>query len=155
MLAFTIRAAADGVDEPDQNEEILTGRLLLPVETVETQKSYPLLIELTISPEWHINSNKPLEEFLIPTEISFSPTPGISFGRVEYMEPELRKFSFSETEMSVYEGRVYARTTLTVAPNPGESEFVIRGLIYYQACHPSSRGGRKGRGCQACQPGYI
>ena len=125
-------------DSGVQDEEILRARLLLPAESLAKQNSYTILVELQIGTEWHINSNQPLEEFLIPTTISFEQADGVSFGRVDYQEPELRDFSFSDTKVSVYEGRVYARTTITISPDYAEPDLVIRGIVNYQACNDHS-----------------
>ena len=76
------------------NDRLLTGSLLLPAKQFQKQKSYPILIQLEIANGWHINSNQPLEDFLIPTEITFDEYEGVAFGKVRYEEPELRNFSF-------------------------------------------------------------
>ncbi len=50
----------------------------MPAEELAKQNSYTILIELNIAEGWHINSNQPLEEFLIPTDIEFQETEGLS-----------------------------------------------------------------------------
>jgi len=87
---------------------------------------------------WHINSNQPLEDFLIPTELKFDETEGVTFGKIRYEDPELRKFSFSDKKMSVYEGKVYALTTITISPDINVDELKISGQVYYQACNDAS-----------------
>jgi thiol:disulfide interchange protein DsbD len=121
-----------------QEEEILQGRLILPVKQITKEESYSILIELNITNGWHINSNQPLEDFLIPTEITFQTQEGISYGRIQYMQPELKNFAFSDTKMSVYEGVVYARSSITVSPDYADSVLIIKGNIYYQACNDQS-----------------
>ena len=119
-------------------EKIVRARLILPVEALPRQASYEVLIEMQVSEGWHINSNKPLEDFLIPTEINFEPQDGLSFGKITYMNPEMRKFAFSETMLSVYQDKAYARTTVTVSPDFQGTETVIRGTVYFQACNDQS-----------------
>jgi len=119
-------------------ESILSVRIELPVQSIQIQESYPLLIELSISEGWHINSNKPLEEFLIPTELGFSEQDGVSFGRIHFSKPEIRDFAFSETPMSVYEGVTYFKSSITVSPDFAGDELTIEGTIYYQACNDYS-----------------
>ncbi len=138
FFAATLLWAGPGDQFADKAEEILTARILLPAEELTKQESYQLLVEMSIKENWHVNSNEPLEDFLIPTEIKFDETEGITFGKIRYMEPELRKFSFSDTKMSVYEGRVYALTTVTISPNIKVSELKISGNIFYQACNDES-----------------
>jgi thiol:disulfide interchange protein DsbD len=121
-----------------EKEEIIRVRLITPAETLIKQESFSILLEISILEGWHINSDQPLEDFLIPTKIKFDESSGISFGRIQYMEPELRKFSFSDTKMSVYEGKIYALTTITISPTFEESEIKLSGKLYFQACNDKS-----------------
>ena len=124
--------------DEQEKEKILRARIILPVESLQRQASYELLIEMQVGEGWHINSNKPLEDFLIPTEINFEAREGVSFGKISYMKPEMKKFAFSETMLSVYEKTAYAKTTITISPDLDASEIVIRGSVYYQACNDQS-----------------
>jgi thiol:disulfide interchange protein DsbD len=127
---------------PDQinneNEEILKARLIAPTKSLVKQESSPILVEITIQDGWHINSDQPLEDFLIPTKIKFDDRSGVSFGRIQYLEPELKKFSFSDTKMEVYEGRIYVLTTITISPTFEDSELKLSGKLFYQACNDMS-----------------
>ena len=137
ILVGTIYAGpGDAVS--DEREEIVRARLITPTDNLIKQESSSILVEINISEGWHINSSQPLEDFLIPTKISFQETDGVTFGRIQYLEPELRKFSFSDREMSVYEGKIYVLTAITISPDLGESEIKLSGSIYYQACNDES-----------------
>jgi thiol:disulfide interchange protein DsbD len=127
-----------GIQVVIAQEPILQGRLLLPVQQIQVQRSYPILIEVSIADGWHINSNKPLEEFLIPTEVEFSERGSVSFGKINYTKPDLRSFAFSETPMSVYEGVVYIKSSLTVAPDFPIDSLNIECIIRFQACNDES-----------------
>jgi len=65
-----------------------------------------VLVTAEIEPEYHINSNKPTEEYLIPTALKFEPIENATYGEINYPEPEMATFSFSEEELSVYQGDV-------------------------------------------------
>jgi thiol:disulfide interchange protein DsbD len=139
IFVFIVMLHAGLTDQDSgDKEEIVRARLITPVETLVKQESFSILLEITILEGWHINSHQPLEDFLIPTEIIFDESSGISFGRIQYMNPELRKFSFSDTKMSVYEGKIYALTTITISPTYEESEIKLSGKLYYQACNDKS-----------------
>jgi len=143
LILFSIMLAAplpadDTIYQAEDQNDIVRGKIILPVNALARQNSYTVLIELNISNGWHINSHQPLEEFLIPTEISFTSMPGISFGKTDFQKPELRSFAFSETEMSVFEGKAYAKTTITITPDFTDQELVLRGIIYFQACNDQS-----------------
>jgi thiol:disulfide interchange protein DsbD len=138
LFVLTISYAGPGEQQSPESEEILSARLILPAKKLAKQDSYPVLVELNIAEDWHINSNQPLEDFLIPTEVKFDEAEAISFGKIRYMDPELRKFTFSDTKMSVYEGKVYVYSTVTISPNISTNEIKISGQVFYQACNDES-----------------
>ena len=138
ILLIVLITSAVNTQAPWDTQDILSGKLFLPAKQLKIRQSYDLLIELDIKEGWHINSNQPLEEFLIPTEITFDSQEEISFGRVQYGEPELKKFPFSEMNLSIYEGIVYAKSTITISPEFADSILIINGQIHYQACNDES-----------------
>ncbi len=138
LIMIHMAFAGPGDQSLENQADILRARIILPAEVLSKQQSYYLLVEVTIKEGWHINSNEPLEEFLIATEIQFADVEGITFGKFRYIEPELKKFLFSDTKMSVYEGKIYGLTTITVSPEFEEPELKISGTVFYQACNDES-----------------
>jgi len=133
ILLFTLNLSVFA-----QNDSQVSAKLIFPVEQMAKQNSYEILIKIEIEDLWHINSNQPLEDFLIGTEISFESVEGLTFGKIQFPEPELKTFAFSEGEMSVYEGTIYALSTVTVSPNVELEQINIIGYVYYQACDDQS-----------------
>jgi thiol:disulfide interchange protein DsbD len=119
-------------------ENVLTAQIYFSVDKLARQQSYTCLIEIKINPEWHINSHTPLGDFLIPTELSFEPVEGITYGRTRYMPPKLRTFSFSESEVSVYDNTTYIQTTVTVTPDLAADRVEFKANLTYQACNDYS-----------------
>ena len=64
-------------------------------------KTAELVLEL--APGWHINANKPTEDFLIPTVLD---TGGVGSDGVTYPEATERKLSFHDAPLQLYEGQV-------------------------------------------------
>lgn len=58
--------------------------------------------------EWHINSHKHGDEFLIPTLVEVEPFERLAFGYMYYPEGKMKRFSFSPDPISVYAGDVLA-----------------------------------------------
>ena len=138
ICGLVFNLAASNTQWQDQQESIVQARFILPQQKFQRQQSYTILVEADILEGWHINSHKPLEKNLILTEVGFRETKGVSSGRIQYMEPVLMKFSFSDTDVSVFEGRVYFKTNLTISPDAADSALMIQGFIYYQACNDAS-----------------
>jgi hypothetical protein len=94
---------------------------------------------------FHINSNRPLAKFLIPTSLKVEGPGGVKVGPVSYPRALMRNFSFSESQLSVYEGRVILRFNITIPPSFATGVLPLRARLKYQSCNeeacfpPSSR----------------
>ncbi len=83
-----------------------------------------LAVHIDIASGWHINSNQPYQDYLIPTTLSTSDG---TFKTLIYPEPIDRQLGFERSILSLYEGAVVLKAQ---AAEPG-----IRQLqIQLQAC---------------------
>ncbi|MBU2580889.1 MAG: DUF255 domain-containing protein [Alphaproteobacteria bacterium] len=73
-----------------------------------TRDGGAVLVRLAIAPGWHVNADKPLEDFLIPTRLGLA---GGAPAEVAYPKPITRKLSFNGSDMTLYEGDVELRLT--------------------------------------------
>ncbi|MFQ5818144.1 MAG: protein-disulfide reductase DsbD domain-containing protein [Terriglobia bacterium] len=102
-------------------------------------------LTVDIMPGFHINSNQPLQEYLIPTEV-FLPAPTgpavpklrdeFELTGVSYPKAELKSFGFAPGEkLAVYEGRVEIAVRLRARPaaQPGQRKLALG--LRYQACN--------------------
>ena len=108
-----------------------------PVELVTAQRGAQTMVNLDfrIPADYHINSNTPKSEFLIPTALKMDLPTDIVLGKIEYPAGEDRTFPFSPDEkLSVYSGDF----TIAIAVHPLHSvvpgKYVMRGVLRYQAC---------------------
>jgi thiol:disulfide interchange protein DsbD len=86
------------------------------------------VVTATIENGWHINSNKPLDDFVIPTKLSFDGTELVS---AEYPPHTVRTFTFSGGQkLAVYEGTI--QIPFTAKLQTGDK---IKGKLHYQACN--------------------
>jgi hypothetical protein len=110
---------------------------VLPVEpvTIQPGKSATLNMRFRINSGFHINSNKPTQEVLIPTTVRLSPPSEMLVGKLEYPAGELMALPFMpEEKLSVYSGtfNVTALLKTTNVVSPGS--YRVRGELRYQAC---------------------
>lgn len=88
-------------------------------------------ITATITNGWHINSNKPLDEFVIPTELKLDPATA-DLVSAEYPAHVVRSFTFSGgNKLAVYEGTIAIKFAAKLKNGAKE----IRARIHYQACN--------------------
>jgi DsbC/DsbD-like thiol-disulfide interchange protein len=84
---------------------------------------------------FHINSNRPLAKFLIPTSLKIEAPGGIRVGPVSYPRALIRSFSFSPDKLSVYEGRAVLRFNVTIPANFSSGITELRVRLKYQSCN--------------------
>lgn len=92
--------------------------------------SYLLKVFLHIKDDWHINSDKPLEDFFIPTTVTLDSLDQSEY-KIKFSKALVKKFGFSENELSVFEGTVTLRIKLT----PNQAKILTGGVVGYQACN--------------------
>ncbi len=108
-----------------------------PIPTVIAQRTSQTLVPLhfRVAPGFHINSNAPKSEFLIPTQLKMDVPTDIVVGKIQYPEGKDVSFPFSPDEkLNVYSGDF----TINVAVHPLHSvvpgKYVMHGSLRYQAC---------------------
>lgn len=90
-------------------------------------------IVLSIPKGLHVNSYSPKSEYAIPTRVSVSASGANAFG-VTYPPGKMRKFSFSDTPISVYEGRAVFGFKVTVPKGFRGNYLNVKTSVRYQAC---------------------
>jgi len=90
-------------------------------------------VVLSIPKGLHVNSYRPKSEYAIPTRVSVSAAGAKAFG-VTYPAGKMRKFSFSETPISVYEGRAVFGFKVTVPKGFRGRYLTVKATVRYQAC---------------------
>jgi len=92
-----------------------------------------LVVDLSIKPGWHINSNKPLDQDLIPTMLQLAE--GAKKGRLtnlEYPKAILKSLGFQREILALYEGKI----RLAAIIEEHNSDTVIIPLeLRLQACN--------------------
>ncbi len=104
---------------------------------VEQGKEFNVDLGLAIDNGWHINSQKPHDDFLIPSEIT-SKGSGIKLIKVKYPKAHDIKLAFSEAPLSVYEGSVVAGLIFRADKNAPVGNQKVNITLDYQACNDMS-----------------
>jgi len=95
-------------------------------------------LRVRIQESWHVHSNKPLEEFLIPTLLTVTPPEGITLRGVFYPEPVLLELDFSDEPLAVFENEFVIGIALEIGPGVAPGTYPIAGALQYQACDDKS-----------------
>lgn len=97
-----------------------------------------LAVKINIEEKWHINSNKPYDEFLIPTELTLAENKNFQLVKVIYPKAKDYKFDFSENPLSVWEKEVVLGSVIKVNENVKPGTYSLIFVIDYQACNNMS-----------------
>lgn len=133
FLLIPLTVAAQSVPKA---EDVVSLRAEPAQLTIAAGRTASLTLSVQIIPSFHINSNKPLEGYLIPSEV-FLPAAGeFELIEVKYPEAKLKTFSFAPGEkLAVYEGMIElpVRLRARAGIKPGARKLAL--ALRYQACN--------------------
>lgn len=114
--------------------EIVKPQVSAPAEPVARGRAFSVSVIAVIRPGFHIQANKVLEDYLIPTTLEAQLPGGVKLVDTTYPKARLVKFPFNPKEMAVYEGKVELRIKLeaNVAAPLGKATLPL--TLRYQAC---------------------
>ncbi len=137
-LSMIIPLAFLGLFAFGQNQDIVAVKVVPAVEILKPGQTCALTLEVAVRAPYHINSDQPLDDFLIGTTVDFKSEPGLTYKKVTFPPAEMRKLELSDKPMSIYEGTIKITAELVLAPDFKGREVTIAGTLGYQACDDRS-----------------
>ena len=101
-------------------------------QAAPTNRPATVTIAIAIDPGWHINSNKPLDPYLIPTSVRLELPAGWSAGEPAFPPHRTADLAFSDEPVAVFEGVLTVTVPITAGPRPWPE--TLRGAVRAQAC---------------------
>jgi hypothetical protein len=105
--------------------------------------SAALRVRVVIPKGWHIQSDAPLDDFLIPTEV-MATGEGLEFGKPSFPKPLMKEFPALGGKVALFEDTVEVRVPVkrakgfkSTATALGESLKQVQVTLRYQACNDS------------------
>lgn len=117
---------------PDPNISVVG---YFAADKVQRGRTVRVAMVIDIPSGYHINSNRPLETYLIATQLKIEAPNGVRIGAVTYPRPLLKSFKFSKKKLSVYEGQTRLRVTLTVPENYSGGRLDLKTNVRLQSCN--------------------
>jgi thiol:disulfide interchange protein DsbD len=94
-----------------------------------------IAVRAMIKNEWHINSDAPLDKYLIPTVLEVTAPEGITVAGILYPEPEMLKLQISDAKMPLYHGAVNFGAIIECSDDIAPGDYTIRAALKYQGCN--------------------
>ncbi|PKK83516.1 MAG: hypothetical protein CVT49_08330 [candidate division Zixibacteria bacterium HGW-Zixibacteria-1] len=129
-------AASNGVfgdfgnAQEEQLAEIIT---VISNSSLQPGKTYDAAVIINIKENWHINSVKPFQDWLIPAELHIDTTNEFTPLNITFTGASTI-FLLGEN-MSVYNDSVIIRFSLAVDENTAGGDYTVPVLFTYQACN--------------------
>lgn len=134
VAALLLSPAARGEEIPPP-ESIVSASLRADADRLVAGTSFRLVVVADVRQGWHVNSHTPNEDFLIPTQVSLFPVPGLTVSPPKYPAHREMKFAFSEKPLAVYEGRVLFRFDGTVDALAIPGPRTLTATVEFQPCN--------------------
>lgn len=93
-----------------------------------------LKLKAQVRAGFHVNSNAPADEFLIPLKLTWPAGP-VEAGPVTYPQPQFEKYAFSAKPVSVFSGNFDIVTKLKAPASAAPGVVPITGKLRFQACN--------------------
>jgi hypothetical protein len=118
-----------------QEEAFVKVTPFLSQDKIRPGDTFKAAFRVNIAPGYHINGNELTDPYLLPTELILEEQPGLE--SQEYLFPPSRsaKFSFSESELPVYEGQIVLGVLIKAKKDLPVGSHKLKGKLIYQACN--------------------
>lgn len=131
--AFAILLSAISLSSPAQTSNALT---ITPTEKVAIRRGGEADVKLKaqLRTGFHVNSDKPTDEYLIPLRLTWSKEP-LQTEQITYPKPQFEKYEFSMTPLSVFSGTFEIVTRFKAPATAAPGPVIVNGKLRYQACN--------------------
>ena len=126
-------AASPSPEPPRISSQSVVKVTAEPVEIVAGQ-SNEVVVKINTQSGYHINANPASFEYLKATELDLQDTPELTVDYIYYPNPQVKKFSFSEQDLRVYEGETQLRVRLNVEKAAPKGSLTMPAKLNVQAC---------------------
>ena len=114
---------------------------MAPVGRVQVKPggSATVQLDFRVGSEFHINSNKPKSEVLIPTALHLSANEPVKIAAINYPPGQDMSFPFAPTEkLNVYSGDFTITAIVKASTKAAAGNYPISGELHFQACDRSA-----------------
>ena len=104
-------------------------------DKIKRPRSAQGTVAMEIPAGLHVQSNRPLDKFLVPTKLEIEAPQGIKVSSISYPRALMRNLKFSKGKVAVFEGRAMMRFNVTVPASYSGNSAELKGRLRFQACN--------------------
>ncbi len=129
-------AAAQSMPNP---ATVVTPATYVSLDKVPRGQNFEAAVVVNIAKGFHMNSNKPSEDYLIPTTLTPNPPAGIKVVDTIYPPGQMKTFTFSPKKpLNVYTDSVTLKLKLAAESSAPLGAVSIPVTLRYQACNDTA-----------------
>lgn len=134
-VAFVFSVGSLVAQRLPRADTVVKPAVYLSLEPVPRGRTFELAVVAQIQEGFHVNANKVLEDYLIPTTLTPELPAGVKLLETKYPDGQQLKFEFSEQPLNVYEGTFTMRLKLEAAKDAPLGALRVPITLRYQACN--------------------
>jgi thioredoxin:protein disulfide reductase len=135
-ILFSLLSISAAMPQSGIDKQYASMKSYLSSDKVHAGSTIKLAVKTTVEKGWHINSNKPKDDFLIATELTAASDKNIaSLTSVTYPKAQEIKLAISDKPVSVFEGELFIQGTIKINDSAQPSEYTIVVNLGYQSCN--------------------
>lgn len=131
ILAVPAHYAATGSSASVQPNIGVNG--LFSMDKAQRGRTAQAAVVLDIPQGFHVNANKPLGKYAVPTVLRVEAPGGVKIGPVSYPRSSMHRVG--DDQLAVYDGRAVMRFNVTVPANYESGSAELRARIRFQSCN--------------------
>jgi DsbC/DsbD-like thiol-disulfide interchange protein len=132
LFSFALAGAAARAQAPG---EVVKAKVRMASPEARPNSIVRAAVVVEVLSGYHINDHHPSLDYLIPTEVKLEPNSQVTVNDITYPKGEPKRFAFSDTPLSVYEGTVRIDVALQLERKTLPGNYEVKGKLGYQACN--------------------
>ncbi|MES1244365.1 MAG: thioredoxin family protein [Acidobacteriota bacterium] len=136
LLTANLTAAGPAAAQPDRPEKAALS-VAADRTAYEPGETARVAVKVTVEGGWHVNSNTPTFDYLIPTKLDLELPDGWPDEAVRYPKHEMKTFAFADQPLAVYDGAFVIQSEVRVPAAAAKGTVEVRAALRYQACNDS------------------
>ena len=133
-VAFILSSDARAGQPPSPGNDVVEPSAYVSLQPVPRSRTFEIAVVGKVARGFHVNAHVPSEAYLIPTKITAELPSGILLVDTSYPPGVMRKFSFADKPLRVYDDSFTVRIKLRAAADASVGPQKVGLTLGYQAC---------------------
>lgn len=136
MTALAIAASACAWAQPSKAP--IETRWVFEADAAHPGSTFRAAIEFRVGNHFHVQSDKPADEYSIPTQLIITPTPGITLREIVYPKSVPFEVEGLEEPVTVFDANFAIGVSFEIGADVAPGTYPITAVLEYQACDNST-----------------